>query len=793
LVFDGYDAGAERTRETLCTLGNGYLATRGAASEAVPGPDSYPGTYVAGCYNRLSDVVEGRRIENESIVNLPNWLLLRIAVGDGDFYTPAVDDTRAYQQELDLRHGVLHRRLTFTDRHGRDTALAEQRLVHMKEPHLAATLTTIEPVNWSGDLRVRSDIDGAVENAGVDRYRPFSGRHLSVRRRADDGDVHLLEVETVQSRIRIVVATRVRVRVNGRLATTEPKAVRSGDAVARERVLPVEPGDTVTVEKVAAIYTSRDRAITEPGHAAVAALQDAGDFADLLDTHARAWHHLWRRSGAITADADAQSAVDALTLRLHQFHLLQTLSLNCLDSDVGVPARGLHGEAYRGHVFWDELFVLPALNACFPEITRALLLYRYRRLPAARRAARAAGCQGAMYPWQSGSDGREESQQVHLNPLSGRWMPDVSSLQRHVGLAVAFTVWQYVESTGDEDFLAAYGAEILIEVSRFFACIAGRDLTTDRFMIRGVMGPDEFHTGYPTAPERGIDNNAYTNVMVVWLLRRVLTLPERLPLRWRELTADLVVTEAEIARWREITRSMFVPFHDGVISQFQGYERLERLDLDVCAERWGSIARLDRLLEADGRSVNDYQVSKQADALMLFYLLSSEELERILTDLGYGFEPGVIARTVDYYLHRTSHGSSLSAVVHACVLARTRPEQALALFRTVLSSDLDDSRQSTTAEGVHLGSMAASLTMLQRSFAGVEQRDDVLWVNPAWPRALVTMGFQVWYRGAPVDVVISDSSVTVTSRAADGRRVRVGRGDRIVPRLPGVPVELTAG
>jgi trehalose/maltose hydrolase-like predicted phosphorylase len=197
------------------------------------------------------------------------------------------------------------------------------------------------------------------------------------------------------------------------------------------------------------------------------------------------------------------------------------------------------------------------------------------------------------------------------------------------------------------------------------------------------------------------------------------------------------------------------------------------------------------LLESDGRSVNDYQVSKQADALMLFYLLSSDELERTLTDLGYPFEPAMVSRTIDYYLDRTSHGSSLSAVVHACVLARTRPDQALALFRTVLSSDIVDSQQGTTAEGIHLGAMAASVNMLQGSFAGVEQRDDVLWFNPAWPPSLGTMGF--WYKGAPVDVVISDSSVTVTSRAADGRTVRVGRGDRIVQLSAGVPVELTAG
>ena len=195
------------------------------------------------------------------------------------------------------------------------------------------------------------------------------------------------------------------------------------------------------------------------------------------------------------------------------FHLLQTVSEHTIDLDVGVPARGLHGEAYRGHIFWDELFVFPFLNLRFPELTRALLRYRVRRLPEARQAARAAGYRGAMYPWQSGSDGREETQRLHLNPRSGRWLPDNSHRQRHVNAAVAWNVWQYYQATGDLDFLAAYGAEMLLEIARFWASIATYNRALDRYEICGVMGPDEYHDGYPDRDEPGLDNNAYTNVM----------------------------------------------------------------------------------------------------------------------------------------------------------------------------------------------------------------------------------------------------------------------------------------
>ena len=218
-------------------------------------------------------------------------------------------------------------------------------------------------------------------------------------------------------------------------------------------------------------------------------------------------------------------------VRLHLFHLLQTVSPNSVDLDAGVPARGLHGEAYRGHVFWDELFVLPLLNLRLPELGRTLLRYRSRRLPAARRAASAAGLGGAMFPWQSGSDGREESQQLHLNPRSGRWLPDATSRQRHINIAVAFNVWQHYQATGDGYFLSSTGAEMLLEVARCLADLAREDPATGRYAIRGVVGPDEFHTGYPGGPQTGVDDNAYTNVMTAWVLRRGLDVLERLPAR----------------------------------------------------------------------------------------------------------------------------------------------------------------------------------------------------------------------------------------------------------------------
>ena len=362
-----------------------------------------------------------------------------------------------------------------------------------------------------------------------------------------------------------------------------------------------------------------------------------GRFAELLDGHLTDWVHLWERLSIEFDDFTDELRI----LRLHLLHLLQTVSPNTADLDVGVPARGLHGEAYRGHIFWDELFIFPVLNLRLPMITRSLLGYRYRRLPEARHAAAAAGYAGAMFPWQSGSDGREESQRLHLNPRSGHWNPDASARAHHIGIAVAYNAWKFYQVTGDLAYLIDYGAEMLAEIARFFVSLATYDEERERFGIRGVIGPDEFHSGYPDAPYDGIDNNAYTNVMAVWVIMRALDALNLLPLPNRlDLLEALGLHSAELAHWDDVSRRMYVPFHDGVISQFEGYGDLAELDWDRLRRQYGNIQRLDRILEAEHDDVNRYKASKQADALMLLYLLSATELRELLDRLGYRFAPG---------------------------------------------------------------------------------------------------------------------------------------------------------
>jgi alpha,alpha-trehalase len=783
LEYDSYDPAEEPLREALCTLGNGYFATRGAAEESQADDTHYPGTYIAGGYNRLETEVAGRMIENEDLVNMPNWLPLSFRPAGGDWLDLRRVEILSFRQTLDLRAGVLRRDIRVRDQEGRETSLATRRLVHMSEPHLAAIEWRIRPENWSGRMEVRSDLDGRVVNSGVERYRQLNGKHLApLETRQIGPNAVLLVTETNQSRLRVALAARTLVSVPAERALQQEP-----DHIAHTLGFEARQGEEVTVEKTVALFTSRDRAISEPALAAAQAVAAADDFEPLLEGHSLAWSHLWRRCDLVLEGRHRTQ----VALRLHIFHLLQTVSINTVDLDVGVPARGLHGEAYRGHIFWDELFIFPFLNFRLPEVTRALLRYRYRRLPAARALAREAGFAGAMYPWQSGSDGREESQIVHLNPRSGRWLPDHTYLQRHVNAGIAYNICRYHEATGDSEFQSFYGAEMLVEIARFWASIATFNPERERYEIRGVVGPDEFHVQYPWSNEPGLDNNAYTNVMAAWVLQRALEALDQIgPERRKELCGTLGVGDDEFKAWDTISRRMFVPFHDGVISQFEHYERLEEFDWGGYEQKYGDIHRLDRILEAEGDTVNRYKASKQADALMLFYLFSAEELTEQFERLGYPFDPATIPRMVDYYAKRTSHGSTLSRVVTSWVLARADRARSWDLLYEALESDIGDIQGGTTKEGIHLGAMAGTVDLVQRGQTGLQIRNDMLHLDPCLPHELQGLRLRMRYRGHWLELEVDAERMRVsTPNGWTGPRKLVVH-DTVHEFQPGIVLEL---
>lgn len=784
LVYDSYEKEQEALREALCTLGNGYFATRGAAPECAADEIHYPGTYLAGGYNRLKTEIAGQVIENEDLVNMPNWLLTKFKIDDGDWFNLAGVDILSYRQELHIRDGILSRTVRFRDERNRETTFIQRRFVHMAAMHLAGLELTIRPENWSGRILVHSALDGCVVNAGVERYKKLNSEHVDpVRMGTENDDSMYLLVKTNQSAVHVAEAARTRVYVAGEQVPVDRQCIERPGYIAQEFSLDVEQSASVRIEKIVSFYTSKDFAICEANLDALSAIRHAGGFEELLRQHKLRWHQLWSRCDIQLQGNDRAQMI----LRLHIFHLLQTVSMNSIDLDIGVPARGWHGEAYRGHIFWDELFIFPYLNLRIPTLTRSLLLYRYRRLNRARREAKAQGLRGALFPWQSGSNGREETQHIHLNPKSGRWLPDNTHLQRHVNAAIAYNVWQYYQVTGDLEFLSTYGAEMILEIARCLASLTTYNSELDRYEILGVMGPDEYHDAYPESEKAGLDNNAYMNFMTVFVLRSALQALEALtPTRRQDIKEELELEESEIDSWKDIMRKMRIVFHgDGIISQFEGYDQLQEFDWEGYRKKYDNIQRLDRILEAENDTPNRYRVSKQADVLMLLYLFSTEELKKLFTMMGYDFDPSMIPKNIEYYLERSSNGSTLSNIVNSWVLSRSDRPRSWELFQKALESDISDVQGGTTHEGIHLGAMAGTVDILQRCYTGLEFHDEILFLNPSIPKALSTLFMRIKYRGNWFNITAKPETVSIASDECDLQAARIGYQGSVYDLHPG--------
>jgi beta-phosphoglucomutase family hydrolase len=803
ITYDEFSPELEEQRESLCALGNGYFCTRGAMPGSHDDGTHYPGTYLAGGYNRVRFNEPDHQFVQEQLVNLPNWLAVGFKINDGEWFDLGKVEILKYQQRLDLRQGVLYRDIKFRDHEGQVTSLNQRSFVHMRHPHLAALETIWTAHNWSGAVTIHSALDGTVTNNSVHTVRPDNEKHLEYLYSTIREGTLCLGVVTDQSRLMIAQATSNTLMSHGKRLDSDRLDIIQPGFVAQELKSHIAQNGQITLQKIVALYTSRDRGISEASESAFNAIAGASDFETLLSEQIDTWRLLWRQFDLFVDTTETHSKIaPSLLLHLHAFHTLQTASPNTIDLDVGLPARGWTGEGYQGQIFWDALFVFPYINFRMPAITASMLKYRYRRLDAARAIAKSIGACGARFPWQSGSDGRENTPTSDWNSAKKIWCPDNSAMQVHVNASIAYNICQYYQVTADLDFMNVYGAEMLFEIARFFASFATYNPKSLRYEIRGVVGPDEFHTAYPGADKYGIDNNAYTNIMAVWTLSSALELMQILATDHRnQLLERLKITKQETDQWDVISRNMYVPFLDnGVISQFDGFEKLS--EFPTLSDGALDIEKLNHVLQDEGGTPNEFKVCKQADVLMLFYVLSAEELKELFNRLGYKFESDDIRTNIDYYLPKTANDSTLSRIAHAWVLSRldrrrswkllapssingspvqqenTKQERhSWPVLMEALDSDYRDIHHASTSEGVHQGAMAGTLDIVQRCYTGMVIRKNVLWLSPQLPRELARLSFGLHYRGQALQFDITQDVLKITALHTSALPINIGFED----------------
>jgi trehalose/maltose hydrolase-like predicted phosphorylase len=720
---EGVDPERERARESLLALVDGRAGTRG--SLLTPHPASTPDVLLAGAYRG--------RGERSELAPAPLWNRLAphrdgaprgegAPQGKGAPQGAEAPTTRT----LDLHTGLLH--------HQGPGALEAVQLSSLARPGVAAlrvcaplpALRNSPPLTVPPGVKVGEDGDGEVARMHVALARGAL-EAAAIQEVRDGGEPAGGQVD----------ATTAGEDETGVLERFAAYAVAAGDGAH-------EPAPTRAAHAVA----PEDEA-DEPAPARVRRARAAG-FERLLCEHRSAWAQRWEAGDVrIAGDPALQRAV-----RLALYHLWGAAGDG---GEAAVGARGLTGGGYRGHVFWDaDVFVLPFLAATHPAAAKAVLEYRVRRLPAARRTARAAGRAGARFAWESALTGADVTPRSARDPTGRVVEIHTGEREEHVVADVAWAAACYVEWTGDEAFRAGPGRRLWIETARYWASRVERD-GDGRAHIRGVIGPDEYH--------EDVDDNAYTNVMARWNLRRAYA---------ESAGAGAGVAEAERATWAQTAEALVDGYQpqSGLYEECAGFFALEPLVIAELVPHRPVAA--DLLLSPE--RVAGAQVVKQADTLMLHHLVPEE------------VAPGSLAANLAYYEPRTAHGSSLSPGVHAALLARVgRVEEAHALLELTARIDLDDISQST-AGGVHLAAMGTVWQALVYGFAGARPRGEVLHLDPRLPDAWGELEVRLRFRDARLRVVVRDEELEVRSdrpvavSVAGGEPVTVGPDGHREPR-----------
>ncbi len=742
----GFLPPSEHEVESRFALSNGYSGTRGSLME--DGPSSRSGCFLAGIFD------PGRAGFPELVI-APFWPALRIEVA-GEPLNLDVGELLLHRRTLDLRRGMLLRSWRHRSPEGRITRVHEARWASLSDRHALFQHVWIVPENYSAPLRFTGILDGTI--------RDF------------EGEVHLLPVSADGSPL-LLLSTRqsaVKLAFAG-AAETDPSAVPEaliqGATVETRWRLDGRMAEPLTLRRGFAAYTERDDpdpARSARAHADRLLPLNLEGFAD---AHEAAWASRWEDADIrISGDAEAQHA-----LRFATYHLIGAADPG--DYRVSVGARALTGEGYKGHVFWDtEIYMLPFYLHTHPPSAKALLMYRYHTLDAARRRANAMGYRGALYAWESTDTGEETAPESVIG-FDGERVPILTGkLAHHVSSAVVHGVWKYWQATGDDAFMAETGAEIVLEVARFWASRIARDAEGCGH-IRHVVGPDEYH--------EDVDDNAYTNGMARFCLelgnRVAAWLRAERPEAWDALAQRIGlspsvqeaglegrdVRETEPEAWLHEAQCLVTGFDPerGIHEQFAGYFQLEDLDMTRYADR---TIPMDVLL---GRSIRETQVIKQADVVMLLFLL----WER--------FPPETRRADFRYYEPRSGHGSSLSPGVHALVAAKLGDfSMALHYFRFASAIDLSN-RMGNASEGLHMAALGCLWQVVVFGFAGMHVREDGLALDPNLPAEWQSLEFAFHYRGqrlgislTPTDLEI-DCSVPVPIHLGEGaiRELSPGR------------------
>ncbi|MBD2296052.1 beta-phosphoglucomutase [Anabaena sphaerica FACHB-251] len=707
LIENQFQPNQLHARETIFTIGNGYLGTRGTFEESYP--RALSATLIHGVYDDVPVVYT-------ELANCPDWLPLVVII-DGERFRLDQGKILEYNRELDLHQGVLSRSLRWRSPTGKTIDISFERFASLADHHVLGQRCQLTTVDFHGLIEIQGSINGYPENKGFNHWEGLD------QGKSDKG--FWLHSRTRYSRIDIGMAAKM--TISGVEAAMQVNTAPGYPSISATFFS--EPRQTVTIDKIVTVFTSQD--VVEPVSAAQEKIAQLPDYITLRDANQEAWAEVWQQSD-IVIEGDSKAA---FAVRYNLFQLLIAAPRD--NNRVSIPAKTLSGFGYHGHIFWDtEIFILPFFTFTQPALARNLLTYRYHTLDGARRKAIHYGYQGAMYAWESAVTGDEVTPRWALP--SDFYGEDVRIWCRdreiHISSVIPYAAWYYWRVTGDDEWLRDYGAEIILDTAIFWSSRVEFNPQTQRYEIRSVIGADEYH--------ELVHNNTFTNRIVQWHLEKACIVGDWLrrsfPEKATELEKKLQLTDEIRNHWQEIINKIWIPYdpETGLLEQCEGFFQLDDINLADYEPRQKS---MQAILGIEG--ANNHQVLKQPDVLMLLYLMR-ESAE-------FPYSKKILEVNWDYYAPRTdiTYGSSLGPAIHAILAADLgKTQEAYERFMQAAMVDLEDIRGNSN-EGIHGASAGGIWQAVVFGFGGIQFTDHQPAANPHLPPGWTRLKFKLYWRG----------------------------------------------
>lgn len=744
----GFNSSKQGMYESLFTLGNGYLGVRGSLEENPH--ESYRGTYIAGIFDKAEGYVR-------VLVKAPGWTDFSVWIENHRF---CVEHSKVLSHEriLDMRKGILHRTTRLKDPQGRILRLEIRRVVFAHQVRGAVIDISITPENFSGELRIFSGLNGDVTNQG---YFPRERvKHLNLVAMKQAEDYIYLEMQTRDDKIKIAMAANT-IFKNFPSGTVKVNRI-FGEKFAQLISFKAEKGKSYHFTKWVSTFTSREGYERQLQAAATDLLRDMiyEGIEDHLQKHLDARAKEWKQADiVIKGDRKAQKGI-----RFNLYHLI--IAKPHHDPTVSIGAKFLTGEGYKGHTFWDtEIFILPFYVFTFPEEAQKLLMYRYYTLKGAFENAKSMGYRGAKFAWESADTGLEMTPSYGLREDGTRDKIFTGEEEHHIVSDVVHGIYNYLSASGDLDFLFNYGAEIIFQTARFW--LSRVEKRRGRYEIRKVIGPDEFH--------EHVDNNAFTNYLVMWNLSYAVEIYKKMkkeaPEALKALVKKLKLKDEEIEKMKIVSKTLYFPYDQEteLIEQFEGYFTLD--DYTIKKTDKHGLPKYPK--GVDSSNLDRTQLIKQADVVLLLYLFV-DRFSSILKEKNY-----------HYYETRTMHKSSLSPCIYALMgLEVGAHKRAYNYFMKTSYIDLMDASKKTN-EGIHAAAMGGAWMNIIHGFAGMRVRRGELCFDPWIPRKWRELVYTSVWKGNVLKIRVSHKNIIFQILEAKDKSVQVhvqGKSVRLKPK-----------